>query len=205
MEIVQYLLDYWLVIFSVLLIGGLFILVIWMNGLIVKTFGYGFLKSLITARHNSQKGFIVLEIKHRSGARQFVATKQSPLINYTIKENKKEKNKIVIYDPRAVDHIMNIPILSCSPNEIRPIDRDTGLLVNIPGEMLDKLAKDATLDYQANNDYQKLLRMVLWGAGIVMVGVLLMVSYMWGNIVDLNSQLIAAERLAAQSATIIGN
>ena len=196
--------EYWLQLAVVGALSVLFVLVMHLWGIINKTFGYNMLKTLLKTKLLAQKGFLLLEIKHRSGAREYQTVKQSPVIFYTVNENNKPKKKVVFFDPKAIDYIQNIPVLSVSPNEVRPIDRDTGLVVNIPGEYIDKLAKDTALDYETDKNNNNIIKQVIWGIIGVGIVLILAVSYMYGNITDLNTQILVCERALAESATIIG-
>lgn len=204
MEIYTYLINHGLSIIAVVLIGvGLF-LVNYLYTIMNKTFGFKFLRHLMKSKILSGKGFLMLEIKHRSGAREYQTVKQSPIIKYKFKENDKEKEKLVLYDPKAIDYIAGIPVLSCSTNSVLPIDRETGLSVYIPPELIDKLAKDNAMDYEARENHSKIIKQFIWGIGIVAVVFLLSISYMYGNVSDLTAQLLVCERTLAQSATIVG-
>lgn len=191
------------------MIAGIFIIfgvILWgynKYNLVKQSVGWNFVNSLGYVKRGFKGTDLVLEIISQSGRRTYNNVTQKPIIEYLYKEKGKDVKKGVIYDERAVERINGIPILKCSPIDIRPIDRETGLLVNIPSELIDKLAVDAskTAEGDAKHDKErKLLIYALIGMAILFI---LALSYINQTNADLQVMLAQSTIAAAKSATVI--
>jgi hypothetical protein len=147
---------------------------------------------------------LVLEIISQSGRRTYRAVTQSPIIDYTYKENGKDIKKGVIFDERAVEFLNGVPILKCTPLDIRPIDRDTGILVNIPSEMIDKLAVDSSKLAENEAKYDKERKMLIYALIGMAVLFIIAISYINQTNTELQQDLARITIEAAKSATVIG-
>lgn len=195
--------------FTELTIGALvFILigtVLFMNNIITKSFGYNYLKTIVQTRLMSIKGYALLEIIHLSGAVEYRSVKITPFITYTVKENKKDVRKGVFYDEKALKQINGIPLLSCNPNDVRPLSRFNGLQVRISPEMINKGLNDLTTDPETKDKQDKLVKTALIAGGVLIIAVILLTSYMYGELTTLNTLYLACERELARTATIVPN
>ena len=183
-------------------LAGLF----WMYNkytLVKQSVGWNFINSMGGVKRGFKGLDIVLEIVSQSGKRRYIPSTQTPIINYNTLEKGEEVKKGVIYDERAVERINGIPILKCTPIDIRPIDRETGLLVNIPSELIDKLAVDASKS--AENEAKKDKQMKILIYGLVGMAVLFIVALSYINQTNAELQIKLAEATidAAKSATVI--
>lgn len=187
------------------LFGVLAFAVLMLHNIISKSFGYNYLKTIVQTRLMANKGFILLEIIHLSGAVEYRSVKITPFIKYTIKENKKEVNKGVFYDEKSLKHINSIPLLSCNPNDVRPLSRFNGLQVRISPEMINKGLNDLTTDPESKDKQEKLFKTSLYAGAILLIAVILLTSYMYGELTSLNTLYLACERELARTATIVPN
>ena len=179
--------------------------VLMLHNIISKSFGYNYLKTIVQTRLMANKGFILLEIIHLSGAVEYRSVKISPFIEYTIKENKKEVTKGVFYDEKSLKHINSIPLLSCNPNDVRPLSRFNGIQVRISPEMINKGLNDLTTDPEIKDKQEKLFKTSLYAGAILLIAVILLTSYMYGELTSLNTLYLACERELARTATIVPN
>ena len=189
-------------------LGVFFILVVavfMLHNIITKSFGYNYLKTIVQTRLMANKGFILLEIIHLSGAVEYRSVKITPFIKYTINENKKEVKKGVFYDEKSLKHINSIPLLSCNPNDVRPLSRFNGLQVRISPEMINKGLNDLTTDPESKDKQEKLVKTALYAGAILLIAVILLTSYMYGELTSLNTLYLACERELARTATIVPN
>jgi len=196
-------------IIQILTMSGLFIgmgiafygFYLW--NLVKKSIGWKMVKSLGRVKLGLGGQDLTLRIKSLAGRESYLPIKQSPVIEYEYLENGKKVKKYVIYDERAVDYLNGIPILNVSPNDIRPIDRETGLLVNIPSEIIDKLAVDSskTAENEAlNNKTIKMLIYALIGMAILFI---IALSYINQTNMDLQATLARVTAESIKSATVI--
>lgn len=169
---------------------------------IKRTVGWDFINSMGKVKMGNQD--LVLRIKLPSGKEQYQFVKISPLIEYTINQNGKEFNRNVIYDERAVDRLNGIPILNCSPEDVRPIDRETGLFVKIPSEVMIKLAVDSSKTYEDQIKNDKLVKMLIWGLIGSVILVIIGISYINQTNSELQVQLAQCAIDLGKSATVVG-
>jgi hypothetical protein len=169
---------------------------------IKRTVGWDFINSMGRVKMGNQD--LVLRIKLPSGKEQYQFVKISPLIEYTITQNGKEFKRNVIYDERAVDRLNGIPILNCSPEDVRPIDRETGLFVKIPSEVMIKLAVDSSKTYEDQIKNDKLVKMLVWGLIGAVILVIVGISYINQTNSELQVQLAQCAIDLGKSATVVG-
>jgi len=169
-----------------------------------RSVGWGFIKSVAKIKSGRGQCDLVLEIISQSGRRTYRAVTQSPIIDYTYKENGKDIKKGVIFDERAVEFLNGVPILKCTPLDIRPIDRDTGILVNIPSEMIDKLAVDSSKLAENEAKYDKERKMLIYALIGMAVLFIIAISYINQTNTELQQDLARITIEAAKSATVIG-
>ena len=133
----------------------------------------------------------------------YFPTKNTPIIEYEVLENGKKVKKYVIYDERSVDYLNGIPILNVTPNDIRPMDRETGLLVNIPSELIDKLAVDSSKNIENEMKKDKNMKMLIYG--LVGMGVLFIIglSYINQTNMEIQGELLRCTVELGKSATVI--
>lgn len=170
-----------------------------------KSVGWGYVSSLAKIKNGLSQQDLVLEIVSQSGRRTHIPVTQKPIIEYTYKENGKDVKKGVIFDERAVEFINGVPVMKCTPLDIRPIDRDTGLLVNIPSEMIDKLAVDSSKLAENEAKYDKERKMLIWALIGMAVLFIIALSYINQTNTELQSELARVTIDAAKSATVIAN
>lgn len=150
--------------------------------------GWNFVSSLGKVKKNLNKGLIVLRVKHPSGNEEYKIAKTAPSIKYTIEEDDKKVQKKDIYDESAVDKLNGIPILNVNPYDINPINRNTGLKVDVNPEVINKLAVDSTYEAESDQSQRKLVSTVIKGtiaAGVIM---LLVFSYLYQQNVECQRQ-----------------
>jgi len=96
-----------------------------------------------------------------------------------------------------------IPILNVTPNDIRPMDRETGLLVNIPSELIDKLAVDSSKNIENEMKKDKNMKMLIYG--LVGMGVLFIIglSYINQTNMEIQGELLRCTVELGKSATVI--
>lgn len=167
--------------------------------------GWNFIKSMGKAKMMASRGVIVLRIKHLSGIEEYKTAKTGRIIDYNYIDRDQEIKKSVIYDSRAVDYLNGIPILTCTPADIRPIDRDTGLFVNIPPEIINKLAVDSAKTAESEKENQHLKKMMMYGTIGIAICMILAFSYFNNEVVTANEAVRACYTAAGKSATIIAN
>lgn len=168
---------------------------------IKRTVGWDFINSMGRVKLGNQD--LVLRIKLPSGKEDYQFTKISPLIEYKYLQNGKELQRSVIYDERAVDRLNGIPILNCSPEDVRPIDRETGLFVKIPSEVMIKLAVDSSKTYENELKNDKLVKMLVWGLIGSVILVIIGISYVNQTNSELQVQLATCALDLGKSATVI--
>lgn len=165
--------------------------------------GWDFIDSLGKVK-KGVKGFdLVLRIKSQAGRETYMPIKHMPVIEYPYIVKGEEVKRYVIYDERAVDYLNGIPILNVSPNDIRPIDRETGLLVNIPSEIIEKLAVDASKTAEQEAMKEKLMKYLIWGLIGMAILFIIAISYINQTNGDLQVQLASCSIELGKSATII--
>jgi len=156
---------------------GVFAFVFYKWNQVKRSIGWKVVRALGDVKMGIGSSDIVLRIKHTSGKEELTPTKVSPIINYYIKEKGEDIKKGVIYDERAVDRLNGIPILSCTPKDIRPIDRETGLLVNIPPEIMDKLAVDSSKTIEGDMKKEKYIKWLIIGLVVTVILVVIGLQY----------------------------
>lgn len=189
---------------GVVIVGG-FIFYGWQKYNFVKrSVGWNFINSLAKVKGGMGENDLVLEITSQSGKRIFVPVKQTPIIKYEIKFKGKEISKSVIYDERAIEFLNGIPILKCTPHDIRPIDRETGLLVNIPPEILEKLAVDSSKTIEGQEKRDKLMKMLIWGLIGAVILFFLGMTYLNQTTAEVQTELMKCTLELGKSVTVIG-
>ena len=168
-----------------------------------QSIGWNFVRSVALVKRGVQGSDLVLEIVNQSGKRIYQNVSQCPIINYEHMEKGVLVKKGVIYDERAVERINGIPVLKCSPVDIRPIDRETGLLVNIPSELIDKLAVDSAKSAENENKHEKERKLMIYALIGMCVLFLLALTYINQTNADLQIQLASSTINAAKTATVI--
>jgi len=159
--------------------------------LVKKSIGWKMVDTLGKVKLGIGGNDIVLRIKSPTGKEYYETAKHSPYIEYEFFTKGKKCKKGVIYDERAVDSMNGIKILNVTPNDIRPIDRETGLLVNIPSELIEKLAVDSskTAENEAMKDKQ--MKMLIYG--LVGMAVLFIVALSYINTTNSELQVQLAQ------------
>lgn len=171
--------------------------------LVKQSVGWNFITSIGLVRRGVQGSDLILEIVNQSGKRIYKNVSQSPIINYDHMEKGKLVKKGVIYDERAVERLNGLPVLKCTPVDIRPIDRETGLLVNIPSELIDKLAVDSSKSAENEAKHDKERKMLIYALVGMCVLFLFALTYINQTNADLQVQLASATVNAVKSATVI--
>jgi hypothetical protein len=170
-----------------------------------KSVGWNFINSLARVKNSLSENDLVLEITSQSGKRIFEPVKQTPIIRYTVRYQGKNVLKSVIYDERAVEYLNGIPVLKCTPNDIRPIDRETGLLVNIPPEILEKLAVDSSKTAEGEEKANKIIKMLIWGLIGAVILFLIGMTYLNQTTAEVQTELMRCTLELGKSVTVIGN
>jgi len=187
------------------LVFGYGVFFVWKKYNFVKrSVGWNFVNSLAKVKGSLGENDLVLEITSQSGKRVFLPVKQTPIIKYEIKFKGKDISKSVIYDERAVEFLNGIPILKCTPNDIRPIDRETGLLVNIPPEILEKLAVDSSKTIEAQEKRDKLMKMLIWGLIGAVILFIIGMTYLNQTTAEVQTELMKCTLELGKSVTVIG-
>lgn len=168
-----------------------------------RSVGWNFINSLAKVKGIGEND-LVLEITSQSGKRTFTPVKQTPIIKYEIKYKGKDIQKSVIYDERAVEYLNGIPVLKCTPNDIRPIDRETGLLVNIPPEILEKLAVDSSKTAEGEAKKDKITKMLIWGLIGTVILFLIGMTYLNQTTAEVQTELMRCTVELGRSVTVIG-
>jgi len=194
--------------YGTFVIGGVsFMISFYLIGLINKSVGFSFIKALAKAKVMGLKNqsVIVLRIRDLSGTEIYDVKDVSEFIKYKFKQNGKQLEKAVIYNERAITLWNGIKILNVSPSSILPIDRDTGLYVNINPELTNKIVTDSGKTAESEKSNKELMKQFLWLAAIVIVGTIIAISYMYDANIDTVDQLKACYAAGQTSATIIAN
>lgn len=169
----------------------------------VKTsVGWNFITSISNVKRRNQYD-LALRIKSPAGKESYQFVKQSPLIKYNYFENGKEVSKTVIYDERAVDYLNGCPILNVTPLDIRPIDRETGLFVTIPGEIIEKLAVDSSRTIEGQEKADKERKLFIYALIGMCVLFILALSYLNQTNSELQQELARVTIEMAKSATVV--
>lgn len=167
--------------------------------------GWKFIDAMGKVKNSLSQFDLVLRVKSPAGREEYIQVKQSPLIEYLYFQKGKKVKKLVIYDERAVDYLNGIPILTVTPNDIRPIDRETGLLVNIPGEIIDKLAVDSARTAEMEAEKAKYMKMLVYTIIAMAVLFFVALTYINQTNAELQQQLAQMSIEMARSVTVIGN
>ena len=165
--------------------------------------GWQFIDSMGKVK-KGQGGFdLVLRIKSQAGRESYQFVKHTPLIEYPYVVKGEKVKKLVIYDERAVDYLNGIPVLNVTPNDIRPIDRETGLLVNIPSEIIEKLSVDSskTAEQEAMNN--KTIKILIWTIVGMAILFILGLAYINQTNSEIQTALMQCTVELGRSATII--
>ena len=190
-----------------------------MCGLVIGGYGtwwvymkYNYIKSsvgwkFIEALGKTKKGIggkdLTLRIKSPAGKELYESVKHQAIIEYEYLERGKKVKKYVIYDERAVDYLNGIPILNVTPLDIRPIDRETGILVNIPSEIIDKLAVDSSKTAEGEAKKDKNLKLLIYGMVAMGILFLLTMTYINQTNTELQGQLAKCSINLAKTAVVI--
>jgi hypothetical protein len=154
------------VAFVGLMIG--FIMLNWVN----KTVGLGYAFKLYKMKKKNNINKILLKIWLANGKPQYQIKNVANLIEYTYKENNKEKNGLVKYDYYAMyKDFSGIPILECDPNDIVPRNPFINTSLTISGEILKKNIIDSSKEDLKGEDLKKFAKIAL--PIIIAIGVLL--------------------------------
>lgn len=170
-----------------------------------RSVGWDFIDSLGKVRTNNKGNDLVLRIKSQAGRETYMPIKHTPIIEYPYKIKGEEVKRYVIYDERAVDYLNGIPILNVTPNDIRPIDRETGLLVNIPSEIIEKLAVDSSKTAENEAKKDKMMKLLIYA--IIGLAVLFFIglSYINQTNSELQVKLSSCILQAGKTAIITAN
>lgn len=184
--------------------GSVLIWFIWQKYNFVRTsVGWKFINSMAKTKKGIGGTDLVLRIKSPAGKETYSYVKHSPFIEYKFFEKGKDAKKYVIYDERAVDYLNGIPILNVTPIDIRPIDRETGLLVNIPSEIIDKLAVDSSKTAEGQQMKDKQMKMLLYTIAIMGVLFIVAVSYINQTNAELQKEIARCAIDLGKSVTVI--
>ncbi len=164
--------------------------------------GWKFINSIASVKRRNLYD-LVLRIKSPAGKEEYQFVKQSPIIKYKYFENGKEVMKSVIYDERAVDYLNGCPILNVTPLDIRPIDRETGLFVTVPGEIIEKLAVDSSRSVEGDLKQDKERKLFIYALIGMCVLFILGLSYLNQTNSELQTQLAQITIEAAKNANVI--
>lgn len=180
--------------------GCLFLL-----GKVKKSVGFDFMNAIAKAKMLGLKNssVVVLRIRDLVGNEQYTVKEASEFIQYSYKQNNQLIIKNVIYNERAVTIWNGVKVLNVSPTSILPVDRDTGSYVNINPELTNKIVTDAGKTSESETEKKEMMKHMLWLTGIVIVGLILVVSYFYQNQVDLMNDLKVCYAGAKGAATII--
>jgi hypothetical protein len=179
----------------------------YLAGLIKKSVGFDFVKALSKAKMAGlkNKSVIVLRIRDLSGNELYQTHEVSEVIIYKFKQNSEFLEKVVIYNERAVTMWNGIKILNVSPASVLPIDRDTGLYVNINPELTNKIITDSGKTAQSDKDTKELMKTGLYLGAILLLATIVAISYFYDNQVDLMGKLEACYKVGSSVATIVAN
>ena len=168
-----------------------------------RSVGWNFIDSLARVKGIGEND-LVLEITSQSGKRTYLPVKQTPILKYEILYKGEKIDKSVVYDERAVEYLNGIPVLKCTPNDFRPIDRETGLLVNIPPEILEKLAVDSSKTAEGEAKKDALTKMLIWGLIGAVILFLIGMTYLNQTTAEVQMELMKCTIDLGKSVTIIG-
>ena len=182
-----------------------FVYCLYLLGKIKKSVGFDFMNAVAKAKMLGMKNssVVVLRIRDLVGNEQYTVKEASEFIQYSHKQNGQDIVKNVIYDERAVTIWNGVKVLNVSPISILPVDRDTGSYVNINPELTNKIVTDAGKTSESEKDKKEMMKHLLWLTGIVIVGLILVVSYFYQNQVELMNDLKMCYAGAKGAATII--
>lgn len=169
-----------------------------------RSIGWQFVDSIAKVKLGVGGCDLVLRIKHPSGKEEYQFVKQTKVISYQIKVKNEDVDKLVIFDGRAVDRLNGCPILTVTPNDIRPIDRETGLCVDIPSEIIIKLITDSTKTAEGQSKMDKNMKMLIYGLIAAVILTILGLSYI--NQTNADTMLLLKQCLveSAKTVTVIG-
>lgn len=148
---------------------------------------------------------LILRIKSNTGKEYYQTVKQAPIIKYKYRENNKDIEKYVIYDPKAVDSLNGMPVLNVTPSDIRPLDRDLGTLVNIPSEVILNLVTNSTKDPKLESEKGKYDKFLIYCLGACFVALIIGLSYINQTNTELQGELMRCTIELGRSATITPN
>ena len=170
-----------------------------------RTIGWNIVNSMAQVKNNRTEKDLMLRIKTPSGKESYLPVKQSPKIDYQYKEESKDYKKTVLYDMKAQTYLNGVPILDVSPYDIRPINRYTGLYVNIDPNVTTKLITDSTKNPEKDKEKEKLVKYMLIGGAIIIVGFIVAISYMNTSNTELVGKLAVCYADMGRSVTVIGS
>lgn len=192
--------------YSAFMIAGMSVLgFMYLAGLIKKSVGFDFVKSLSKAKMASLKNVsvIVLRIRDLAGNEVYQTHEVTELIKYKYKQNGTNLEKCVIYNERAVTLWNGIKILNVSPSSVLPIDRDTGLHVNVNPELTNKIVTDSGKTAESDKSSKDLMKQFIWAIAIILIATIVAISYMNQNQNDIMQDLKACYATGKTAATII--
>lgn len=180
---------------------------LYLLSLVKKSVGWSFARALSKAKMSAlkNKSVIILRIRDLAGAEVYETKEVSELITYSFKQNGKMLDKVVIYNERAVTMWNGIKILNVSPSSVLPIDRDTGLYVNVNPELTNKIVTDSGKTAESEKSHKELLKNFIWFGALVLVATVVAISFMYDANIDTVEELKACYAAGKTSATIIAN
>ena len=174
--------------------------ILYLRNKVKLSVGWNFVNSFSKTKMSNDD--LILRIKSNSGKEYYQTVKQEPIIKYKYKENKKEVEKYVIFDPKAVDNLNGMPVLNVSPSDIRPLDRDLGTLVNIPSEVVNYLVTNSTKDPKLESEKGKYDKFLIYCLGACFVALIIGLSYINQTNTELQQELMRCTLEMGKSATI---
>ena len=179
----------------------------WMAGKVKKAVGFDFLNAMHKAKMAAikNKPVAVLRIRDLAGNESYQTVEVSEYMKYKYQQNGKPVEKAVIYDERAVTIWNGVKVLNVSPVSIFPIDRNTGLYVNINPELTNKVVTDSGKTAETEKGNKEMMKQLFWIAAICIGGTILAISYFSENQSACYETLGRVYETAKTSATIVAN
>jgi len=169
----------------------------WVN----KTVGIKYAIQLFKMKSKKNKNKILLKIWTPNGKPQYQIKEVANLIEYTYKENGKEKTGLVKYDYYSkYNDFSDIPILECNPNDIVPRNPFINTSLTISGEILKKNIVDSAKEDLSNQQVKAFIKQYWW-IGAVFIFLLILYSQNQSDAV----RECMTTALKYKSATIVGN
>ena len=171
--------------------------------LVKNTIGWKLAINLMKVKKLRRKGYGILKIMNLAGSPEYKIVKYSPLIPYTYVEAGINKNKLVAFDKFAITEEWGVPIITCNPNDILPINIYNGSRITVSPELMEKNIVDNSKSAETIAQYRKYIIYGLIGIGILAGLTILGFDLYSQRLAESNQLLAACYREVPRSATIL--